>query len=298
MLYPPTGVEPWIGRIGKDAPREEVVAFLTEAARQIRIRDITLVHTAKAGHIGGEFSIADIFTTLLLHELNFSPDRIDDPERDRLVISKGHVAAILYTALAAGGFLDPAVLDTFLQSGSDLNGHPSRTKVAAVEANTGPLGHGLPIAAGMALAAKLDRSPRRTFVVLGDGEMQEGSNWEAMMFAGNQGLGSLCAVVDRNRLQQGATTEQTNSLEPFADKVRAFKWNVIEVDGHSVPELLDAFAQVSAESDRPTFVIANTHKGHPISYMSDNVAWHHKVPNDEQFAQALTELDALKEEAR
>lgn len=298
MLQPALDQAPWIGRIGKDASREEVVRFLTEAARQIRIRDITLVHDKKAGHIGGEFSIADVLATLLLHEMNLDPANIADPERDRLVVSKGHVAAILYTTLAAGGFIDPAELDTFLQPMSDLNGHPSRTKVAVVEANTGPLGHGLPIAAGMALAAKLDGSQRRTFVVLGDGEMQEGSNWEAMMFAGNQRLRNLMALVDRNHLQQGATTEATNDLEPLADKIRAFGWEVVDVDGHDIRALLDVFANVPAASSKPTFVIAHTHKGHPITYMSDNVAWHHKVPSDEELAQALAELEALKEDAR
>lgn len=293
MLYPPVGREPWIGRIG-DAPREEVIAFLEHAATEIRIRDLTLVHSTGAGHIGGEMSIADILTTLLLHVLNFDPANITDPERDRLVVSKGHVASMLYTVLAAGGFIDERELDTFLQPMSDLNGHPSRTKVAAVEANTGPLGHGLPIAVGMAVGAQLDGSPRRTFVVVGDGEFQEGSNWEALMFAGHRKLANLTAIIDRNHLQQGATVEATNDLEPLADKVRAFGWEVVEVDGHDIAALLEVFDAVPAPSGKPTFVIAHTHKGHPISYMSDNVAWHHKVPNDEQFATALAELEALR----
>nr|NLD41209.1 transketolase [Actinomycetales bacterium] len=274
-----------------------MVAFLEDAARRIRIRDLQLVKTAKAGHIGGEMSIADILTTLLLHTMNLDPTNLDDPERDRLVVSKGHVAAILYTTLAAGGFINPDELDTFLQNESMLNGHPARTKVKAVEANTGPLGHGLPIATGMALGAKIDDSSRRTFVVLGDGELQEGSNWEAMMFAGNQGLTNLVAIVDRNRLQQGATTKATNSLEPLPEKLRAFGWEVVEVDGHDVGALVDTFAAVPATSAKPTFVIAHTHKGHPISYMRDNVAWHHRVPNDSELEQALAELGAVKEDA-
>ena len=292
MLFPKSDGAPWIGRITQGT-QEEVVQFLTEAARQIRIRDLNVVHDAKAGHIGGELSIADILTTLLLHVMNFHPDAIDDPDRDRLVVSKGHVAAMLYTVLAAGGFIDERELDTFLQPGSDLNGHPSRTKVAAVEANTGPLGHGLPIAVGMALSAQMDGSPRRTFVVLGDGEMQEGSNWEALMFAGHRKLSHLTAIVDRNRLQQGSAVEDTNTLEPLADRARSFGWEVVEVDGHDISALLDVFERVPAPSDRPTFVVAHTHKGHPISYMSDNVAWHHKVPSEEQFAQAIAELEAL-----
>lgn len=289
MLYPPTDKKPWIGQI-KDAPREEVIEFLTEAARQIRMRDLRLVYETGAGHIGGEMSACDIVTTLLLHVMNFDPANIKDPERDRFILSKGHVASMFYTALAAGGFLDPDVLDTFLKPMSDLNGHPSRTKVAAVEANTGPLGHGLPIAVGIALGGQMDGSPRRTFVLLGDGEMQEGSNWEAMMFAGQKRLANLTAIVDRNRLQQGALVDETNTLEPLDERARAFGWEVVEVDGHDIAALLDVFDKVPAASGKPTFVIAHTHKGHPISYMSDNVAWHHKVPNAEQYEQAMAEL--------
>lgn len=292
MLYPSLNDPGWIGRI-EGASRQEVVDALVEAARKIRVRDLELIHSARAGHIGGELSIADVLTTLVLHVMNFRPDALDDPERDRLVVSKGHVAAMLYTVLSAGGFIPADKLDTFLASGSDLNGHPSRTKVAAVEANTGPLGHGLPIAVGMAVGGQMDRSQRRTFVVLGDGELQEGSNWEALMFAGHRKLERLTAIVDHNRLQQGARIDETNTLEPLADRVRAFGWEVVEVNGHDVAELLEAFDQVPATSGKPTFIIAHTMKGHPISFMSDNVAWHHKVPNDEQFAQALMELEAL-----
>lgn len=174
-----------------------------------------------------------------------------------------------------------------------LNGHPARTKIHAVEASTGPLGHGLPIAVGMALAARLDGSERRTFVLLGDGELQEGSNWEAFMTAGHQRLDRLVALVDRNRLQQGARVADTNDLEPLADKLRAFGWEVVEVDGNDVGALLDAYAGVPAASGKPTFVLAHTDKGFPVSYMRDDVAWHHKVPSAEQVAQALTELDAV-----
>jgi transketolase len=179
-----------------------------------------------------------------------------------------------------------------MQPKSNLNGHPARTKLPAVEASTGPLGHGLPIAVGTALAGRLDGSDRRTFVVVGDGELQEGSNWEALMTAGNHGLANLCLVVDRNRLQQGARVADTNNLEPLADKLRAFGLEVLEVDGHDHAALVGAFAAVPAASGKPTAVIAHTVKGHPISFMSDNVAWHHKVPSADQVAQALAELEA------
>ncbi|RYV51183.1 transketolase [Pengzhenrongella frigida] len=290
-LVPATGGGLPVGRIGADAGRDAVIAHLREGARLIRRSDIQMVHAAGLGHIGGEFSITDVLATLYLHVMKVSPDQVADPERDRLILSKGHAAGALYTTLAAAGFIPPDQLATFMQPMSMLNGHPDRKKIAAVEANTGPLGHGLPIAVGTAIAAKLDGSPRRTFVLLGDGELQEGSNWEAMMTASQYGLANLTAVVDRNRLQQGARVVDTNDLEPLADKLRAFGWEVVEVDGHDHGALLDVFAAVPAASGKPTFVIAHTFKGYPISFMRDNVAWHHKVPSAEQVALALAELE-------
>jgi transketolase len=288
---------PVLGRVPAGATREQAVAHLERAATEVRRRAIQTVGTVGAGHLGGEFSITDTLVTLYLDVMNISPEQVDagDPDRDRLVLSKGHAANALYTVLAAGGYIPAEALRTFLQPESLLNGHPARTKLKAIEASTGPLGHGLPIAAGMALSAKFDGSARRTFVLLGDGEMQEGSNWEAMMFAAHNRLGSLVAVLDRNRLQQGARVEETNALEPIVDKVRSFGWEAIEVNGHDHGALIDAFACAPAASGRPTMLIANTDKGHPISYMRDNVAWHHKVPSPEQVTTALAELDAILE---
>jgi transketolase len=280
-----------MGRIDADAGRAAVVAHLAEAARLVRRRDIQMVRAAGLGHIGGEFSVIDVLVTLYLHVMNVSPETVDDPERDRFILSKGHAAAALYTTLAVAGFVPLDRLATFMQPLAQLNGHPANTKIEAVEASTGPLGHGLPIAVGTAIAGKLDGSPRRTFVVVGDGELQEGSNWEAMMTAGHHGLAQLCVVVDRNRLQQGARVADTNDLEPLADKLRAFGMEVVEVDGHDHGALVDAFAGVPAASGKPTAVIAHTFKGHPISFMSDDVAWHHKVPSPDQVATALTELE-------
>ena len=280
-----------MARIDAGAGREAVVAHLAEAARQVRRRDIQMVRAAGLGHIGGEFSVIDVLVTLYLHVMNVSPGSVADPDRDRFILSKGHAAAALYTTLAIAGFLPTEELSTFMRPLSQLNGHPARTKIAAVEASTGPLGHGLPIAVGTAIAAKLDGSPRRTFIVVGDGELQEGSNWEALMTAGNHNLANLCVVVDRNRLQQGARVADTNDLEPLADKLRAFGMEVVEVSGHDYGALVDAFAAVPAASGKPTALIAHTIKGHPISFMSDNVAWHHKVPSQEQVALALTELE-------
>jgi transketolase len=287
----PTDTLPVLGRAPANAGRDAVVAHLAEAARQVRRRDIRMVRAAGLGHIGGELSVIDILVTLYLHSMNISPEQLDDPERDRFILSKGHAAAALYCTLATAGYLPPEQLSTFMQPLSMLNGHPARTKIRAVEASTGPLGHGLPIAAGIALAGKIDGSSRRTFVVVGDGELQEGSNWEALMTAGNHRLDHLCVIVDRNRLQQGARVAATNDLEPLGDKLCAFGFEVLDVEGHDHSALVDAFAAVPAASGRPTAVIAHTDKGHPISFMSDDVAWHHKVPSPEQVEAALTELE-------
>ena len=201
------------------------------------------------------------------------------------------MAGALYTTLAAFGFLPVDELATFLKPLSALNGHPNRHKVPGVEANTGPLGHGLPIAVGHALSAKLDVSLRRTYVLTGDGELQEGSNWEAMMAASQYQLDRLTVIVDRNRLQQGATIKETNDLDPLPDKAAAFGFAVVEVNGHDHGELLDVLSAVPFRPGKPTFVIAHTHKGHPISFMSNNVAWHHKVPSADQLTLALDELE-------
>lgn len=278
------------GRLPVHAERAEQVAHIAEAARQIRVQDLTLVHHAGAGHIGGDFSAIDILATLYGAVLDISPQTVRDPERDRFILSKGHVAGALYTTLAAFGYLPVEELATFLKPLSALNGHPNRNKVTGVEANTGPLGHGLPIAVGHALSAKLDGSLRRTYVLVGDGELQEGSNWEAMMAASQYQLDRLTVIVDRNRLQQGATTQETNELDPLPAKAAAFGFAVVEVNGHDHGELLDVLSAVPAEPGRPTFVIAHTHKGHPISFMSDNVAWHHRVPDAAEYQQALKEL--------
>ncbi|BEP13970.1 transketolase [Acidothermaceae bacterium B102] len=281
-----------LGRVPDDATEAQAVAHLKEAARLVRRRDIQMVHAAGLGHVGGEFSVVDILVTLYLQAMNMTPDHLGDPDRDRFILSKGHAAAALYTTLAIAGFLPPEQLFTFMRPLSQLNGHPARTKISAVEASTGPLGHGLPIAVGTAVAGKLDASPRRTFVVVGDGELQEGSNWEALMTAANHRLAHLCVVVDRNRLQQGAAVADTNDLEPLGDKLRSFGMEVVDVNGHDHQALLAAFRAVPAPSGRPTAIIAHTIKGYPISFMSDNVGWHHKVPSSEQVAQAMSELEA------
>jgi transketolase len=278
-------------RIDPDTPRPQALARLGEIARAIRRRDIVMIANAGLGHVGGDMSVIDILVTLYFAVMNYDPSRPGDPERDRLVLSKGHASGALYTTMAALGLLEDADLATYMEPGSKLNGHPDRNKVAGVEANTGPLGHGLPIAVGMALSAHLDSSPRRTFVIVGDGELQEGSNWEALMAGAQYRLGRLTVIVDRNGLQQGASTAATNDLEPLADKAAAFGWRVAEVDGHDYGGLLDVLGTPPPALAQPLFVIAHTVKGHPISFMSGQVGWHHRVPNPEQVAQALADLE-------
>ena len=272
------------------------VLELRRRATRIRLRDLRMVYEAGLGHPGGEFSAIDILTTLYFGVLRYDPARPDDPERDRFVLSKGHGAAALYTTLAEAGYLDPAELSTFMAPLSRLNGHPDRNKVPGVETNTGPLGHGFPVAVGIALAAKLDASDRRTFVLTGDGELQEGSMWEAAMAASHYELDGLTAIVDRNGLQQGDRTESTIRLEPLADKWRAFGWSVVEVDGHDHAALLTTLRGMPLEAGRPSCVIAHTHKGHGVSFMSDQVAWHHHVPTRDEYERAVAELQAQLDE--
>jgi transketolase len=267
-------------------------ALATRAAR-IRRTDLEMVYRARMGHLGGEFSAADILVALYFGGvLRHDPLRPAWPERDRFVLSKGHGAAMLYAVLAEAGYFPTADLTTFMQPLSPLNGHPNRTKVPGVETNTGPLGHGLPVGVGCAIGAKMDGAAWRTFVVTGDGELQEGSNWEAAMCAAHYNLDNLTVIVDRNRLQQGDGTEATLRLDPLADKWRAFGWEVCEVDGHSFDALGAAFAGLPFAAGKPNCIIAHTHKGRGVSFMEDSAGWHHRVPNADEFAQAVRELEA------
>lgn len=268
------------------------VDSLRETARQIRLLDLETVYRAGAGHIGGEMSAIDILTTLYFHTLRVDPRNPEDPTRDRFVLSKGHTACALYVTLALRGFIDQDLLTTFLQPHSALNGHPNRVKVPGVETNTGPLGHGLPVAIGMAKAAKLSNEDWRVYVLCGDGELQEGSNWEAAMAASQFKLDNLTLIVDHNRLQQGARVAETNALAPITSKFSAFGWATAEIDGHDIAQIGAALDGQNATVDRPTCIVANTNKGQGISFMSDRVEWHHKVPDQQQYEQAVAELRA------
>lgn len=263
---------------------------LRERANWIRRTALRMVHRARLGHPGGDMSSADILATLYFAALRHDPRKQTDPGRDRFVMSKGHCTGALYATLAAAGYIPEDELETYMQPNSLLNGHPNRNYVAGVEANTGPLGHGLPIAVGMAIAGQLNAAPFRVFVLTGDGELQEGSNWEAAMLAGHRRLDNLTAIVDRNRLQQGDSTESTNALDPLGEKWTAFGWDIAEVDGHNHAALLRVLSAPSIPRTKPLAVIANTVKGHGVSFMENQVHWHHGVPDDEQYATAIREL--------
>ncbi len=262
---------------------------LVDRAHEVRRLALSTVHHAGAGHAAADMSAADILTVLYWDFLRVDPKAPDDPERDRFICSKSHASAALYSVLATRGFLPEEELATFGQPNSRLCLAVS-SRLPGVEMSTGALGHGLPFAVGAALAARLDRSPRRTVVLTGDGELQEGSNWEAMMFAAARGLEGLTLVVDRNRVQKGASTEEINALEPLEEKLRAFGWEVREVDGHDTVSLAEALAATPLAAARPSCLIARTVKGKGVSFMENDLSWHSGRMTDEQFAQALAEL--------
>ncbi|MHB1021260.1 MAG: transketolase [Acidobacteriaceae bacterium] len=269
----------------------DTTSWLQHQANRIRLSAMTMTNHSGMGHTGGDLSSADILTTLYLGRiLNVDPENPQLPVRDRFIMSKGHCSGAFYSTLAARGFFPKSMLKTFMDPLSKLNGHPDRNKLPGVEANTGPLGHGLPIGVGAALAAKMRGENWRTFVLTGDGEMQEGSNWEAAMTAQQYNLDNLIVIVDRNRIQQGDFTEKIIRMDPLAPKWAAFGFAVEEIDGHDHAALLDRFSRLPIESGKPTCIIANTIKGKGVSFAENKPAWHHGVPTAEQLALAAREL--------
>ncbi len=264
---------------------------LSSEANRIRFSAMSMTHHAGIGHTGGDLSSADILTTLYLGGvLNLRPEEPQWADRDRFIMSKGHCSGAFYSVLAARGFFPKAWLATYMDPLSKLNGHPDRNKLAGVEANTGPLGHGLPIGVGCALAAKMSGAKWRTFVLTGDGELQEGSNWEAAMSAQQYGLDNLVVIVDRNRIQQGDFTEKTIRMDPLPEKWRAFGFACEEIDGHDHAALLARFTTLPIEPGKPTCLIANTTKGKGVSFAENKPEWHHGVPTVNDLAAARIEL--------
>lgn len=267
---------------------------LRALGRRIRLHVLRMVHAADASHVGGCFSMADLLAVLYGAALRVDPARPDWEDRDRLVVSKGHAAAAVYAALAERGFFPVEWLDTYCQNGSRLAGHISHHGVPGIEVSSGSLGHGLPIACGMALAGRCDERPYRVFALLSDGELDEGSNWESILFAPHHGLDNLTAIVDYNKIQSFGTVGEVLDLEPLADKWRAFGWSVREIDGHDYPQILASVSQLPPVAGRPTVVIAHTIKGRGVGFMENQLAWHYRSPNAEQLAAACREIEAAR----
>ena len=258
-------------------------------AKRIRAHALRMVHLSKASHIGSCLSIADILSVLYSHVLRIDAKNPSDPERDRFILSKGHAAAILYAALAERGFFPVSELANYCKDGSLLTGHVSHG-VAGVEVSTGSLGHGLPIAAGMAIAAKADGRQSRVFCLLSDGECDEGSNWEAALFAPHHRLDNLVAIVDFNKIQSFGSVAEVLNLDPLAEKWRTFGWHTVEIDGHDLDEIKRVLAIIPQRPGQPSAVIAHTIKGRGVSFMQDKLEWHYRSPTDDQLADALAEL--------
>lgn len=261
-------------------------------AAKARIGVIEGVYNAKAGHPGGSLSICDLLAYLYNGEMSIDASNPHMEDRDRFVLSKGHAAPALYATLALKGFFPVEDLKTLRKSDSYLQGHPNMNKIPGVDMSTGSLGQGISAAVGMALGAKLDKKDFRVYTVLGDGEIEEGEVWEAAMFAANRGLDNLVAVVDYNGLQIDGTVEEVNSPYPIADKFKAFKWNVVEIDGHDFDAIESALEKARATKGVPTCIVMKTIKGKGVSYMENAVGWHGKAPNTEEYEQAMTELKA------
>lgn len=265
---------------------------LTRKSYELRKDIIEMMHKSKAGHVGGDLSVIDILNVLYNEIMNVSPENFKDDNRDRFLLSKGHCADALFVVLGDKGFFDKQeAIDTFSQYNSKFIGHPN-TDVNGIEINSGSLGHGLAIGVGMAIAGKMDAKSYRTYVVLGDGEMAEGSNYEAMMAASQYKLDNLCATVDLNHLQISGTTDEVMSTSSLSDKFLSFGWNVIEVeDGNDCAQLVDAYHKAQQCKGKPSVVMAHTIKGKGVSYMENEKAWHHGVMSDEQYNQAIKELE-------
>ncbi|WP_321290009.1 transketolase [uncultured Sunxiuqinia sp.] len=253
------------------------------------------IKLAKAGHTGGSLSCTDILNVLYNDVLNVSPENFSDKNRDRYIQSKGHSVEALYAVLADRGFYPESDLETMCQYQSKYVGHPTR-KVNGIEFNTGALGHGLPISAGIALAGKKDKAPYKVFTLVGDGELAEGSNYEAAMMAAHYKLDNLVAILDHNALQITGPNREVCSPYPIDEKWKAFGWHVISIDGNNISELRETLNNIPAEEGKPTFIIANTVKGKGVSYMENEKKWHHGVPSDDEYERAIQELSKEEEE--
>jgi len=269
---------------------------LKEIARKIRCGIIEAVYNAKAGHPGGSLSIADILAVLYFNEMNIDPKNPKKPDRDRFVLSKGHCSPALYSTLAHRGYFDEDSLKTFRKINSFLQGHPDLNKVPGVDMTSGSLGQGLSVANGMALAARLDNMDYKIYVMMGDGEIEEGQVWEAAMTSSFYKLKNVIAFVDYNGLQIDGKLGEVKSPEPIKDKFIAFGWDVIEIDGHDFDDIQNAISRAKKSVDKPTLILAKTTKGKGVSFMENQVGWHGKAPNEEEYNIAKKELMEVRYE--
>lgn len=273
----------------------KTIEELEELRWDLRRDCVDIIMAGGGGHIGGDMSVIDALMVLYNNHLNISPETVDDPDRDRFVLSKGHAMEAYYAVLCQQGFLDlDDVKARFSKFGSPYIGHPNN-KLPGIEMNSGSLGHGLPVAVGMALAAKMDGRAYRTYVFMGDGELAEGSVWEGAMSGSNYGLDNLCALVDRNRLQISGGTEDVMKQDSQEERWAAFGWNVISIPGNDIVALDNAFTLAARTPGKPTVIIANTVKGYGSPVMEDKAGWHHHLPTAEEYAQIVADFDAHKE---
>ncbi|MCC3405787.1 MAG: transketolase [Microcoleus sp. PH2017_10_PVI_O_A] len=269
------------------------IAQLEATASKIRGKLVELSHKARTAHLGSSLSCADILVAAYWGTLNIDPQDSENPDRDRLILSKGHAATTLYATLAAAGFFPQALLDTYAEPGSNLPEHPSVKCVPGVEVATGSLGHGLSVGIGMALAGRIQKRSYRVFVVMSDGECNEGSVWEAAMFAPAQKLDNLVAIIDYNKWQATGRSNEVMALHPLKEKWEAFGWSTCEIDGHDMAALVDALRNVPDRSGKPIAIVAHTVKGKGVSFMEDDNNWHYRVPNAEEVVKAQVELQLL-----
>lgn len=261
-----------------------------DLAAKIRIDVIRAIHSAASGHPGGSLSAADIVTALYFKEMNIDPADPKKSDRDKFILSKGHAGPVQYAALGERGYFDVSEMMTLRKLGSNFQGHPNMHKVPGVEMSTGSLGQGISASVGMALANKMDKNTGRVYTLLGDGELQEGLVWEAVMSAAHYSLDNLVAIVDFNGLQIDGNNDDVMTVKPVDEKFAAFGWNVLVIDGHNFDEIFTAFDQARQCKGKPTAIIAKTHKGKGVSFMEDNPGWHGKAPSSEELAQAIEEL--------
>lgn len=266
------------------------VKELEKIANNVRIGIIESVYAAKSGHPGGSLSIADILTVLYFNQMNIDETKPQDKSRDRLVLSKGHCAPALYSTLAERGFFEKRLLKTLRNINGKLQGHPDMNKIPGVDMTTGSLGQGLSAANGMAMASKLGKEGIRVYCICGDGEMEEGQIWEAAMSSSHYKLDNLCLIIDNNNLQIDGNVDKVMNIYPLDEKFRSFGFEVIQVDGHNIAELINAFEQAKKVKGKPTAIIANTIKGKGVSFMENQAGWHGKAPNQEEYEQAMQEL--------